>query len=176
MEQLSYNIILSLQKENNHIRAIANKLNINHMSISRSIKKLENENVVDFKKEGKNKKYFLKNSIEAIEFLKIAEKVKLINSIKKHPRLRQILKTISKKNLDLAIVFGSYAKNTETKNSDIDIYFKTNNKELKKEIEQIDSKISVKIGEFNTNNLLIKEIIKNHIILKGVDKYYELIH
>ena len=64
MEQKDYKleIINELLRNENHVRGIAKNLNTNHMSIFRKIKKLERENVVDYKEEGKNKKYFLKKT------------------------------------------------------------------------------------------------------------------
>jgi len=44
---------------------------------------------------------------------------------------------------------------------------------LKINIESIDSKISVKIGKYNKDSILIKEIEKSHIIIKGVEIFYE---
>jgi len=176
MEQISYNIVSSIKKKNKHMRAIAQLLNINHMTISRKIKQLEKENILDFNEEGKNKVYFLKKTIETEEFLKIIEHNKLIQIIKKYPRLRKIVEIIKSKNIELAIIFGSYAKGNINEQSDIDIYINSTDRKLKKELELTDSKLNIKLGEFNKENLLIKEIIKNNIIIKGVEKYYELIN
>lgn len=122
MEQISYKIIGQLQNKKSHVRELAKKLNITHMTISRKLNELEKENVVDYTKEGKNKVYFLKNSMEALITLKILENNKLIQLINKHPRIRRITKEIQKITSELTILFGSYAKEYETKNSDIDIY------------------------------------------------------
>jgi len=67
MEQKDYKleIMNELLKGENHVRGIAKKLNINHMTIARKIKELEKENVADYREEGKNKRYFLKKTIEA---------------------------------------------------------------------------------------------------------------
>lgn len=176
MKQIIYNIIEELQKQNMHVRALSKILNINPMTLSRKIKELEKENVVDFREEGKNKVYFLKDSIESEQYQLITEHNKLIQIIKKHPRLRKVIEKIQESEIELAIIFGSYAKNTESKKSDIDLYIHTKDKSIKKKIELTDSKLSVKIGEFDVKNLLIKEMIKNHIIIKGVEKYHELIH
>ena len=177
MSQICYVIIASLLKKNNHIRGLAKDLSINQMTISRRIKELEQKNVVDFRQEGKNKVYFLKESLEAGEHIKILEHIKLINIVSKDPRIRRITQEINKENkVKLAILFGSYAKDLQTKKSDIDIYIETVHPELKKKIQLIDSKVNIKIGSFDKNNLLIKEIIKNHIIIKGVERYYELIY
>jgi len=53
------------------------------------------------------------------------------------------------------------------------VYVETRSRKVKDETELIHSKIKVKIGDFITDSLLIKEIIKNHVILKGVEEFYE---
>ena len=72
----------------------------------------------------------------------------------------------------MAILFGSYAKGIAKKDSDIDIYIETENRKIKEELSIIDSKLSIKIGKFDTSSLLIREIVKNHVILKGIEEYY----
>jgi hypothetical protein len=59
------------------------------------------------------------------------------------------------------------------KDSDIDIYIDTKDSKIKEDIEHIDSKINVKIGNYNKDSTLIKEIEKNHVIIKGIEEYYE---
>ena len=67
------------------------------------------------------------------------------------------------------------AKGLSKEDSDIDIYINTKDVKLKKKIEQISDLISVKIGLFNPEDLLIKEIIKNHVIIRGAEEYYDKI-
>ena len=40
-------------------------------------------------------------------------------------------------------------------------------------MKDIDSRLSVKIGRYDKESLLIKEIQKSHIVIKGVEEYYE---
>ena len=61
------------------------------------------------------------------------------------------------------------------KDSDIDIYIETTSQKIKEDVQKIYDLISVKIGKFNPDDLLIKEIIKNHVIIKGGEEYYEKI-
>ncbi|MDP1694356.1 MAG: nucleotidyltransferase domain-containing protein, partial [Candidatus Woesearchaeota archaeon] len=108
------------------------------------------------------------------QYVYAVEVQKLLVTIKKYPSLRRVIELIKKnEKITLAILFGSYAKGTAHKDSDIDIYLCTTDTKLKEEVEAIDSKISVKIGNYNKESLLIKEIEKNHIILKGIELYYE---
>ena len=73
----------------------------------------------------------------------------------------------------MIILFGSYAKGIPKLSSDIDIYLETNNSKIKTKIKEINSKLSIKIGKFDTKSLLIKEIIKNHVIIRGMEDFYE---
>ena len=176
MEQKDYKIeiVNELLKNEIHAREIAKKLNINHMNINRKIKELEKENIVDFKEEGKNKVYFLKKTIEAKIYVFKAENYKLIRLLNKYPELRGIIEKIQKdKKIKLAIIFGSYAKGISKSDSDIDIYIDTMDKKIKEGVSLIDSRLSIKIGKYNRSNLLIKEIDKNHVIIKGVEQYYD---
>ncbi len=175
MEQKDYKIeiLLELLKGENHVRGIAKSIGTNHMNISRKIKELSKENVVDFREEGKNKTYFIKKTSEARSYILMAENYKLIRILEKYSTIRSIIEKIQKNNkIKLAILFGSYSKGLAKQDSDIDIYLETDNKKIKLEIESIDSRLSIKIGEFSADNLLIKEIIKNHVIIKGVEDYY----
>ena len=172
MSQNNYNlrIVESLLKSENHIRELAKLLDTNQTTIARKVQELYKNNVVDFKQKGKNKVVFLKKSLEAKQYAYHVETQKLLETLKKYPNLRRIIELIKKnEKINLAFLFGSYAKGIVKKESDIDIYVDTINRKLKEEVESIDSKISVKIGEYNKESLLIKEIEKNHVILKGIE-------
>ena len=171
---LDLEIILVLLKNKSHLREIARTLNESHSTVLRKINELVKENVLDYNKEGKNKIFFIKNTLKAKNYVSSAEIHKLNNILKKHPELSIILEDI-KKNFSkgMIILFGSYAKGIPKKESDIDIYLETNDDGLKNKIKAINSKLSIKIGKFDTKSLLIKEIIKNHIIIRGLEDFYE---
>ncbi|MBT6040866.1 nucleotidyltransferase domain-containing protein [Candidatus Woesearchaeota archaeon] len=140
----------------------------------RKINELYEQNIVDYKVEGKNKVFFLKKTLEAKQFACITELNKLFYLLEKYPKLRLIIDRIKKHpEIKLAILFGSYAKDLAKKHSDIDIYIETRDKKIKQEVEAINSKINVKIGIYDKKNLLIKEVEKDHIIIKGVEEYFE---
>ena len=179
MEQKDYKseIVEELLHEESHARAIAKKLNINHMIAVRKLKELLVENVVDFKENGKNKTFYLKKTIEAKICIFNAEHYKLVKLLKQYPVLRSIFEKIQKnKEIKLALLFGSYAKGLAEKSSDIDIFIETNNRNLKKELESINTKLNVKIGKFVLLSILAKEIIKNHAVIKGIEEFYERIN
>jgi predicted nucleotidyltransferase len=171
---LELEIILVLLKNKTHLREIARILNESHSTVLRKINELIKENILDYKKEGKNKVFFIKNNLKAKNYVYSAEIHKLNNLLKKHPELSVIFEDIKKNFLrGMIILFGSYAKGIPKEDSDIDIYLETNNNDTKNKIKEIHSKLSIKIGKFDTKSLLIKEIIKNHIIIRGLEDFYE---
>ncbi|MCW4001158.1 MAG: nucleotidyltransferase domain-containing protein [Candidatus Bathyarchaeota archaeon] len=176
MEQKDYKfeIVLTLLQEKNHIRAIANKLGTNHMIIVRKMRELLDSNVVDFLQEGKNKTYFLKKTVEAKCHVHMAEYYKKLQTIEKYPSLRAIIEKLENdQRVQLAVIFGSYAKYTADKGSDIDIFIETQDKALRDELARTDSRLSLKIGTYQKESALIREIEKSHVVLKGVEKFYE---
>lgn len=176
MEQKDYKmeIVKNLLREKNHAREIAKKLGTNHMMINRKLAELSKENIVDFKQKGKNKVYFLKKSLEAEMSKILMEEYFLIKILDKYPKLRKVVEKIRKeRRIKLAILFGSYAKKNADKNSDIDIFIESKDTSIKKDLMKFDSRINVKLGKYDKKNNLIKEIDKNHIILKGFEEYYE---
>lgn len=170
----NFKIVLELLKKESHLRGLSTTLGTNPMMISRKLEELSIQNVVDYKLQGKNKVYFLKKTLESKTFVFMAEKYRLLIFLEKYPSFRRIIELIQQnKNFHLAVLFGSYAKNLANSRSDVDIYIETTDVKIKHEIEKIDSSISVKIGKYDRENLLIKEIEKSHVILKGVEEYYE---
>lgn len=173
-KNITNEIILVLLSGETHVRALAKKLNTNHVTIINKLKELINENVLDFKQKGKNKIYFLKKNIEAKNYVFMVELYKLNKVVKMYPILRRIIETIqSNSKIRLAVLFGSYAKGTATKNSDIDIYVETKDRSIRQELELLNTKLSVKIGSYDKNNPVVKEIERNHVIIKGTELFYE---
>jgi len=174
MDNLEFEIINVLLRSENHVRGIAKNLGKSHSTILRKLNNLKKENVLDYKIEGKNKIFFLKNNIISKNYIQKAELQKLSTLLRAHPELGLFFEEILKKTDEkLIILFGSYAKGLAKKDSDIDIYIETKNRNTKKIVEDIHSKINVKIGLFDTKSPLIKEIIKDHIIIRGIEVFYD---
>jgi predicted nucleotidyltransferase len=87
----------------------------------------------------------------------------------------------------IVLVFGSYVKKTKTERSDIDICIISDNKEKTKELisklELLPLKLEIHnftSAEFESmlwtkEDNVGKEIVKNNIILFGIENYYDLI-
>src|SRR3989338_9040477 len=96
MSQISYNIIGELLKKPNHIRGLAKALKTNQMTISRKIQELYHSKAVDFRKEGRNKVFYLAKTLEAKQHLYIYEHHKLLHRMQQYPRLRHIIEQVRK--------------------------------------------------------------------------------
>lgn len=169
-------IVKELLKKENHIRGLARDINSNQTTVSRKIGELYNANIVDYKIEGKNKVYFLKKTLEARQYALIVEMYKLLEAVKKYPRLRRILEEIKKqKSVHFAIIFGSYASGKASQHSDIDIYIESADKNVIDLIKSTDSKLSIQAGKLDPTSTIAKEIQKNHTIIKGFEEYYDRI-
>ena len=107
----------------------------------------------------------------------------------KYPKLK-IVKTYSEElnyPFLIVLVYGSYVKKTNTGSSDIDVCIISDNKEVIKELQEKLELLSLKIEihdftskEFismieKSQNNLGHEIVKNNVILYGIENYYNLI-
>jgi len=173
-QNLTNEIVALLLKEDLHTRAIAERLKSNHATVIRKLRDLTGDNIVDFRAEGKNKVYTVKKSLEGRNAAMIAEMYKQSLVVCRYPVLRGIVRAVQEMpDIPLALLYGSYAKGLATKGSDIDLFVETSDVRIKKQLELRHSSLSVKIGTFDTKDLLIREIIKDHIILRGVEVYFD---
>ncbi len=180
-KEINNEIVILLKKSPLHQREIARKLATNQTNVRRAVLNLERSNILDHKNEGKNSVYFIKDSIESVINEREIENYKLVKILAK-PNIRSIVKEIQEKTFKgeidvnlIIVLFGSYAKDFESKSSDIDIYVNTDSKKDKKLIENISEKINIKFGSFDKGNPLFKEMVRDHIILNNVEGFLNLI-
>jgi len=173
---LDFELLLQLAKGPSHLRELSRSLDIPHSTLMRRLDILINANVLDFSLIGRNKSFSIKNNLKAKNFLIMAERYKLQKLLDKYPKLSVILDDLlSSTSASLVILFGSYAKFSAKPSSDIDIYIQNICEEDKKKAERVYSSISVKTGPLDLESALIKEIIKNHVILRGEEEFYDKI-
>ena len=172
-----------------HVRAIGKLLNISHMTLLPHLKRLEELKILYSERTGKNKQYRLnKENILTKHYLTITEELVTIDYLEKTFLIKKLAEHLN--SIDTAnplILFGSYAKDYATEVSDIDLFcigeLAENQKNNIKNFETTyGKKINIKtatIENFNTSlrtgDLLIKEIIKNHIILRNSDPFVTIL-
>jgi predicted nucleotidyltransferase len=80
---------------------------------------------------------------------------------------------LAHREVPLVLIFGSHAKGSATKRSDVDVFVETKEKTLKQELEKKYPRLSVKIGGFDPASPLVREMMKGHVIVRGVERYYD---
>jgi DNA-binding Lrp family transcriptional regulator len=159
-------------------RQIANKLKMNQKTVSNIFNKLEKEGVLKYSTEGKNKYYFLNMLNPQIkDIIKMLEITRKNKFIQKHSKLKDLFYSLEKRAKGDLVIFGSYANFTTNKESDLDVFVIGNIRE----IEDLENLYKIKINvvkstkeKINKDDVFIKEVIKNHIIIKGVEEFVEL--
>jgi predicted nucleotidyltransferase len=162
-----------------HGRALAKKTGMNQKTASNIFNRLEKENIVKYRFEGKNKVYFLNGLNPHIkEIIKIIEINRKLNFLEQNKKLVNLFKELEQSSEGTLIVFGSYASGTRTSKSDLDILLLGKSSS----IENLEKTFNIEINlikssknKFNKDEPFIKEVIKNHIVLKGVDEFVNLI-
>lgn len=154
-------------------RDIAKKYKLNQKTVSNILLKLEKENILKFERQGKNKYYFLNKFDSNInEIIKLIEINKKITFLNKHKKFIELFKELEKRTNGTLIIFGSYAKGSENEDSDLDLFILGSIKDVKDLEKMYNLKISIlKSKKVKNNEPIFKEIINNHILLKGEDNF-----
>jgi len=163
-----------------HVREMAKLMEKSHVTLLPHLKALEKDKVLIPKTIGKNKAYSLNlDNIIAKNYIMLSEVIESIKFLEQIFLIKKIATEIFAFNLQGTIIlFGSYARQTFDKDSDIDIFYlgdiKQNSiNEIRKIGRTYGKIINVKKSAFKNfesglrkKDPLIVEIIKNHIILQ----------
>lgn len=157
---------------------LAKKMKKNQKTIANNLNKLEKKHILKFRTEGKNKYYFLNFDSPYIkEVVKIVEINKKIRFLENNPGLISLVRELERNTEGILAVFGSYASGKSSTDSDLDLFLigKIRNIDLIKESSGIKlSIIKSDQKKFDLENSFIKEVMENHIVLKGVEGFAEL--
>jgi predicted nucleotidyltransferase len=161
-------------------RELVGKVSLSQKAISLVLNELEEEGVLSSNYKGKIKYYSL-NFLNPLikEYISLFEKEKSINFLEKN---QKFIDFFNKLDFECVVIFGSYAKGSFNKNSDLDLFL----------VGKVDTFEVVKIGEsynlevhvfsstkkefsgyFSKLLGLNKEILDNHIIIRGESVFIE---
>lgn len=159
-----------------YLREISKLSKIPLKTCQDSLKNLENQNILKTKIEGKNKYFWLNLDNIQTKFLLLQTEIYQTNVfIEKYPSFKIFLKEF-KTNIPI-IIFGSYAKFTNDKNSDLDLLIISNDKVelpfhlLSFKPHEVKLTEQTFIKSLTQQENLIKEIEENHIILNNHSFY-----
>ncbi|MBL7056191.1 nucleotidyltransferase domain-containing protein [Candidatus Woesearchaeota archaeon] len=162
-----------------YIREVERNLKISPRTAQLILEDLENKEVLESKLRGKIKSYKLKLNYTSSKYLTLVEDYKLIQFIEKNLLIKEILEKISPLITGIGVIFGSYAKRTNKKDSDLDIFVagEYNKKQINRIAKTFGIDISVKAYPMNTfeknlkTDVFLKEIAKNHLIFLNTEAF-----
>ena len=170
------------------IREIAKQIKADYRITYIATQRLIDQNTLKKQTVGKSSLCSLKKSHYSFEIYKAEDERR--QEILKNKNLKVLYKEITTKihsSFFIFLLFGSYAKNKQTKSSDIDLLFISNEKDFETKISDIISLFPLKIHAlvFSEEEFIrmkdakksnvIQEAIKNNIILFGIENYYNLV-
>lgn len=190
-EQKIMEVLLPVPFEAHSVRGISKIIKVDYSLVHKSVKKLIEKRLIKTKKIGKSLSCQLNLSADP-QLLAISSLIysqKLLNKAK----FGFIIDEIKNKLNDLIyimVLFGSHAKGTAKKDSEIDLLFVVQNEadinKTKKRIESVTSETKLKIEfevitaewfikMFNEKHTVGREVLEASIILRGADQYYSMV-
>ena len=167
------------------MKQVSEELKINYRIAYQEIKTLEGKNLIKIKKIGNSNVCSFNYAFNELSMQ--AEAIRK-EELLKDKNLKVIHKRIMETEYPfyILLVFGSYSSKTRTKNSDIDICLISDNETVKKSISSILEQIPLNIHfiDFTPKEFISMlgirkpnvghEILKNNVILKGAEEFYEM--
>ncbi|MFT4308707.1 MAG: nucleotidyltransferase domain-containing protein [Candidatus Woesearchaeota archaeon] len=150
---------------------------INHLAIDhheqeiRRLEALEERGVLGSHLRGRNRVYALQRA--GWRYLLLAEHYKTLSFLEKHPHIEQLLNTTVIEGI--GIIYGSYAKGTETRTSDLDLFI-AGTGEIPKNtgihtttypLEAFEQKIST--------DAYLREVIEHRVVISGAEALVRMI-
>ena len=164
-----------------YIREVEKLLKISPRTAQLILEDLENKGIIESKVRGKIKSYKLKINELSNRYLTFVEQYKSIAFMEKNLLVKEVIEKISPFINGIGIIFGSYAKGISNKESDLDIFVVGDyeKEETMKVSRNLGIEISIKCYPLKTfernvnQDILIKEVLKNHIIFKNTELFIQ---
>ncbi|MFH1590099.1 MAG: nucleotidyltransferase domain-containing protein [archaeon] len=164
-----------------YIREVERLLKISPRTAQLILEDLEDKGVIESKTRGKIKTYKIRLSELTKRYIVFAEQYKTITFLEDNLMIKEIIEKITPNIRGIGIIFGSYAKGMEKKESDLDVFVAGtyNQEEIKRVSKNLGIDVSVKcypirIFEKNINkDVLLREILKNHLVFVNAEQFVE---
>ena len=182
--------LIEHKNEELNILNISKALKMDYKNIYSIIKRLEKLSLVKIETFGQSSRVNLNELIHPILFEAEFERRKEILKDKNLIVMLSSFKRTIKSKLYVLLLFGSYAKKTQTKNSDIDLMFICSNgleSVFEKDVNRISRSMPLPlhplvfsesqfIDMINAKESNVgQEALKNNVILYGIEPYYKMI-
>ncbi len=191
MEVKIVNFLLQNSGEQFAVREIARKMKVDYKHVHSTIQKLAKKNILRKMRKANVDlcSLNLKENLSAVYYTE-SERTRMF--LEAHLDLKEFFKSVTnrvKTNFYILLVFGSFAKGKEHKNSDLDLLIVSTTRSTSEEIERIISNEALFLKrkvqsvfldekEFSANILdrsmnVVKEALKNHVLIFGAESFYQ---
>ncbi|HIH37932.1 TPA: hypothetical protein HA245_03255 [Candidatus Woesearchaeota archaeon] len=162
-----------------YIREVEKLLEVSSRTALVTLAKLEKRGILESKTKGKIKTYSIKKSSLSMEFFLLTEQYKKIQFMEKNHLVKEVLEKADEFMQGIVIVFGSYAKGMQKEDSDLDLFIvgTFDEKKIKETGNKYGLDINIKSYPMDIfekeihNDILLKEVIDNHILIKDTEGF-----
>jgi len=162
-----------------YVREVQKVLKIGLGTAQKILNDLEQRGVLESQTRGKIKVYRIRKNSLSISYLMFAEDYRNLAFLASNDKIREIIEKITPSIKGIGLVFGSYAKGTQEKGSDLDVFIvgECDMKEIKKISEAYGLEINVKaypsdiFAESLRRDFLVKEVLDSHILFLNGEQF-----
>lgn len=162
-----------------YIREVEKLLEVSSRTALVTLAKLGKKGILESMTKGKIKSYAIKKSTISREFFLLTEQYKKIVFLEKNHLVKEVLEKADEFLQGIVIVFGSYAKGMQKEDSDLDLFVvgTFDEKKIKEAGNKYGLDINLKSYPMSIfekemhDDVLLKEIVENHIILKDAEGF-----
>ena len=166
-----------------YIREVEKLCSVSSRTALVTLSRLEKRGILVSKMRGKIKSYTIKKSILSRDFFILVEQYKKIHFLEKNQLLKEVFEKSDKFLDGVVLVFGSYAKELQKEDSDVDLFVigKYDEKKIKEVGKKYGLIINIKSYPMNIfkkelrGDVLLTEILKNHILIKDADGFVRVV-
>lgn len=166
-----------------YVREVNRALKISPRTAQLVLEDLEDKGVLKSTVRGKIKSYVLRKDGFNLYYITLAEAYKAAIFLEKNILVKEVIEKVLPFINGIGLIFGSYAKGDETKESDLDIFLAGSGES--KKIREISKTYGIEINlvtypleKFKGligKDILINEVLENHIAISNIDKFVSLV-
>ncbi|MGO9643755.1 MAG: nucleotidyltransferase domain-containing protein [Candidatus Bathyarchaeia archaeon] len=170
-----------------HLREIARDVRVDVKAVQLQVKRLERLSILTSTKRGRNTEYRLNlgNTVTKY-FLVLAETFATMQYLAKNFVIKKMIDEVGDVIEGWLVLFGSFAKSEARRGSDIDVMVIAETEASQDAFERVATRMGRNVSPktasarqflkgLRQNDPLIREVVANHVVLKGIDQFCEIL-